>query len=375
MTKYTISTGLRLAGGFALATTTILLGLNAIVTSQSDSQFAHTIQVYQLEERLENGQLRPVGGIIQAGDAPVGPREGGPREFFKKQFQGILFWVTMVSIFVSMALGYLMAYLFVAKPLQRLRHAVEKLKKREQQGEVEPTGVMEFDELIGDFNGLATELTRVEVLRQNLISDTSHELKTPLSALKIQLEGIKDGVVTLDTTRTNVLIDQVDRLSDLTERLQDYARLRSKAASLQKKPVSFSKVVNAVLAEHEVALEKANVTVEKQFEENLTYQADRSLLTQLLTNLVSNAIAHAGAKNLVITGSDNEFSVADDGKGVPKEVLGDLFERFFRVNQSRNRSEGGLGLGLAIVREISHAHGWQVRAEDAKPGLKFTVSL
>ncbi len=375
MTKYTISTGLRLAGGFALATTTILLGLNAIVTSQSDSQFAHTIQVYQLEERLENGELAPVAGIIRTGDAQVGPREGGPREFFKRQFQGILFWVTMVSIFVSMALGYLMAYLFVAKPLQRLRHAVEKLKKREQQGEVEPTGVMEFDELIGDFNGLATELTRVELLRQNLISDTSHELKTPLSALKIQLEGIKDGVVTLDAARTTVLIDQVDRLSDLTERLQDYARLRSKAASLQKKTVSFSKVVSAVLAEHEVDLEKAGITVEKRFEDTLSYQADRSLLTQLLTNLVSNAVAHAGATKLVITGSEHQFSVSDNGKGVPKEVLGDLFERFFRVNQSRNRSEGGLGLGLAIVREISHAHGWQVSAEDAKPGLKFTVSL
>ncbi|CAN5120015.1 hypothetical protein BH11PAT4_BH11PAT4_0230 [soil metagenome] len=375
MNKYAISTGLRLAGFFALATTAILLGLNYVVTAQTDTQFANTIQVYQLEQRLEDGQLVPVAGVIRTGGTAADPREGGPREFFKRQFQGVLFWVTMVGIFISMTLGYLLAYLFVSRPLQRLRTAVEKLKKRELHPELDPTGVKEFDELIEDFNGLAGELGRVELLRQNLISDTSHELKTPLSALKLQLEGIKDGVVPMDATRAGVLLDQVDRLSDLTERLQDYARLRSRAATLQKKTVSMAKVVTAVLAEHEVALKKAGIVVEQVVDEKLTYQADRLLLTQLVSNLASNAIAHAGATNLVITATTEQFSVRDNGKGVPKEVLGDLFERFFRVQQSRHRSEGGLGLGLAIVQEITHAHGWKVWAENANPGLVFVVEV
>lgn len=372
MKNLSLSTGLRLAAFFALATTAILLGLNYVVTKQVDSQFAATVQVYQLEQRLEDGRRIPLGEIVT--EKPR-RQEGSPREFFRREFGGILFWVTFTGIIVSMALGYLLAYLFVSQPLQRLRRAVEKLKRREHQDEIEPTGVREFDELIEDFNGLAGELSRVEQLRQNLISDTSHELKTPLSALKLQLEGIKDGVVTMDASRAGVLLDQVDRLSDLIERLQDYARLRSRAATLQKKHVDVSKVVAAVLAEHEGALQAAGITVEQVVDEKLTYQADKLLLTQLVSNLVSNAVTHAGATSIVITATPGYFSVRDNGKGVPPEALDDLFERFFRVKQSRHRSEGGLGLGLAIVQEISHAHGWKVRAENADPGLVFVVDV
>jgi signal transduction histidine kinase len=274
-----------------------------------------------------------------------------------------------------MLLGYVLAYFFVSLPLRKLRLAVEKLKAREVHDDLPPTGVREFDQLIEDFNGLAGELNRVESLRQNLISDTSHELKTPISALRVQLEGIKDGVVVLDKKRAEVLLNQVDRLSELTETLQEYARLRSKAATLKKKSVEIQSIIEAALEEQKTSLEIAKLEVEVLVTEGATILADKHLATQLVSNVIANACRHSQATKLTITANEKECSIVDNGKGVPEHSLKDLFERFYRVDGSRNRKEAGLGLGLAIVKEICHAHGWSCVAENADPGLEITITF
>ena len=103
--------------------------------------------------------------------------------------------------------------------------------------------------------------------------------------------------------------------------------------------------------------------------------ANRGALQQILTNLMQNTLRYSEATELTITATAASSTFSDNGKGVPSESLPYLFERFYRVDKSRSRTTGGLGLGLAIVRELAEQQGWQIRAETAHPGLTFILTF
>ncbi len=362
-----ISTWLRVAFIFAFTMTALLLALSAVVTRQGRDSFQHTIQEFRLDAAT--------GGVV------IGPpislsasKFGSPQDFFNDRFNGALIWITLVGILLSLLLGAVIAREMISKPLKRLQKAIAQLKNRNFVKDVDPTGLAEFDEVVGDFNELARELTRAEELRQNLISDTSHELKTPVTSLQVQLEGMRDGLIPLEVERVDLLLKQVDRLTDLIDRLQEYTRLRNRTASLKLVVLPVKELVEEVIADLASQLAASGIQVVVSAAEKLTIKGDKNLMEQVISNLILNTIRYSGAKKLTIKATTAGLELGDNGKGVPVDALPHIFERFYRVERSRNRSEAGLGLGLAIVREIIEAHGWSIAATNTHPGLKFTIT-
>jgi signal transduction histidine kinase len=294
------------------------------------------------------------------------------QEEFEDNFQKSLFSIVIISVCASFLIGLLITHIFT-RPLRSLGSGMRKLRSNDYKQKLRDIGIEEFDDVICEFNRLTDELDRVEGLRKDLISDTSHELKTPLTSLRGQLEGVRDGVFEMDEPRVKKLIDQVSRISELVDRLQEFSRIQSKTVSLQKKRISLQSVVNDVVEDLKEDVSNKGMKIHFSMQNN-EVNADRDMLMQVIRNLIQNAISYSHAKNIEVGSDETSFWVKDDGIGIPKAHQKYIFERFYRVEKSRNRATGGLGLGLAIVKEIVDAHGWKISVEGVKPkGVSFTI--
>ncbi|MDD5341817.1 MAG: ATP-binding protein [Patescibacteria group bacterium] len=305
-----------------------------------------------------------------------GQQEMTPPEHFKNKFQLSLLLIGLIALLGAVGIAFLISKI-ITRPLNKLGTGLKKLRASHYKLRLDENNSEEFNTLIKEFNGLAAELERAEELRKNLISDTSHELKTPLASLVAQLEGIEDGVLTFDQERVKLLREQVVRLYELTEGLQDYASLRSHFIKPQFKNLRLKEVLDKIMEQFKDQLADKKITVRVNISDDYALTADPSLLTRVFTNLLDNAIRYSQAKNITIAATKEQITIADDGVGIPEQHLQDIFERFFRLEKSRNRKTGGLGLGLAIIREIIESHGWKIHARipENNQGVEFVIDL
>jgi len=372
---WTQSGGVRLALIIVLIITALLLALNIIVSYRGENSFVTAMDSIPSTEQTQKFTTLSPNDYLPGEPYQIANLKT-PRQLFESHLHTDLIWMTVIGIFISILLGLIVAQQFFTKPLERLQKAINSLKTRNFAIKVEPTGLTEFDQVVHEFNDLAHELARAENLRRDLISDTSHELNTPITAIRAQLEGMKDGLITLDKGRINLLLTQVDRLSNLTERLQEYTRLRNRTANIEREDIPLHSFAMAIIEEIQPQLDKNHIVVTLEIPEESLINADKRLLAELFHNLFNNTVAYAKATRVTIAFRQNKLYFADNGVGVSSEAMPNLFERFFRVEQSRNRKTGGLGLGLAIVKEITEAHEWTITAEHLKPtGLVFIITV
>ena len=352
----------------------LFIVLNNVLLQQSQQSFTsivQTIKVAPNRATLVPTQDPNVVTFNEDGSIRVTPLQ----EKYTELFQSSILKVGILAVTASLVIGFLTSQLFT-RPLKDLQNGIKKLRDNNYKTKLEKTGTEELDSVIDDFNLLTEELKRVETLRKDLISDTSHELKTPLTSLLGQLQGVKDGVLELDENRISLLLDQVNRLNDLVERLQEFSRLRNKNNNLEVKKINLREVIEDVLILYKERLIEQNINVQVEVDREFKIKGDENLLKQVFTNLIENTLKYAEASKIKISLNDSELIFEDNGVGIPKEHLPYLFERFYRVEKSRNRETGGLGLGLAIVKEIVEAHGWKIKVEsEVKKGTLFTIEL
>lgn len=367
----------------ALVVTVLVVGLfvliNFFVVSRGERVFNDVYHIIGIQ-----GQLPPEDKPFFAPSQNYGlpffqPSVGmnlTPREHFKTRFQSSLLLIGLVALIGIVLIGLLISRV-VARPLNKLGAGMKKLRQSHYKLHLEEDEPEEFNSLIREFNSLADELNRTEELRKNLISDTSHELKTPLASLMAQLEGIDDGVITVDKERIKLLREQVSRLHELVEGLQDYARLRSHTLQPQLKNFHLKEIVNKIIGQYKNNLAEKKISIQLKFPDDHALTADPALIERVFVNLFDNAIRYSQAKNITITADQEQIIFADDGVGIPQEHLQDIFERFFRLEKSRSRATGGLGLGLSIVKEIIQAHGWKIAARipESNKGVEFVISF
>ena len=290
------------------------------------------------------------------------------------RFPLIFLELPALALLIPLILGMLAARL-VSEPLQNLAAVIESLRQSNYQAKLKPSDVQEFDRVIAEVNELAQRLAHEEKLRRDLISDTAHELGTPVTALYGQLKGVKDGVLRLDQERLQLLVEQAERLSDLVKGLGEYSSIRSAAVRPRLEAVDLTALCRRLQRHYADQLAGAQLTLELDLASKKPLQADPQLLERLLGNLISNAIRYSGGTRVGLAYDGHILTVRDNGAGIPEASLPDLFERFYRVDQSRSRATGGLGLGLAIAQEIAEAHGWSLRAQNTHPGAAFVVTL
>jgi signal transduction histidine kinase len=263
---------------------------------------------------------------------------------------------------------------FVRRPLRQFNDAIASLEKNDDKVHLQPTGIHEFDEVFSKFNDLTNRLQREEKLRRDLVSDTSHELNTPLTVMIGQLTAIQEGKYPMTEERVILLKEQAERLAELVQQLDAYTKARMPEAG-EPEDIALKQFCQQLVDTFNVELKQKNMRAKLDIADVLIVHANRDALQRVLTNFIQNTLRYSGATELAITATATELTFSDNGKGVPSESLLHLFERFYRVDKSRNRTTGGLGLGLAIVKELAEQQGWHIRAEHAHPGITFVVTL
>jgi signal transduction histidine kinase len=228
---------------------------------------------------------------------------------------------------------------------------------------------------------MSAELEGVELLRRELVANVSHELKTPIAAIRAHLENVLDGVERPDPETLQVMLTQSERLGRLVDQLLDLSRLESGDVPLVRSVVPLGPLVSQVLSEIDVARPGRGVDVSSRVADDVPPAfADRERVHQVLFNLVDNAVRFTPAGGAVTVSAHRhdgfvEIEVHDSGVGILAEHLPRLFERFYRVDTSRSRADdGGTGIGLAIARSVVEAHGGHIRA-DSEPGEGSTFTF
>jgi signal transduction histidine kinase len=270
----------------------------------------------------------------------------------------------------------------MTQPLRDMARAVRAMARGDYRQRVNARSRDEVGQLAEAFNRMAGEMEGLERLRRDLVANVSHELKTPISALRARLENLLDGVEEPDPAILGVMLQQAERLSRLVDQLLDLSRLESGDVPLDIEQVELASLVERVVNEVEVARADNGISVHNLVPPGFPpLEADRERIHQVLFNLLDNAFRFtpSGGEVTVRAVQENgslEVSVEDTGPGIPAENLPWVFERFYRVDPSRSRDDGGTGIGLAIARSVVEAHGGKIWAEsEVGHGSRFRFVL
>jgi len=296
---------------------------------------------------------------------------------------------TALSIAVAITVAALTAFVVTAYLSRRLQRSIAEVSAAASavaEGNYDirvapPQLGEEFDELAVAFNRMAARLQSVESTRRQLFGDLAHEIRTPVSVLEAYLEAVEDGVKTLDPQTIAMLREQTGRLVRFSNDAAALAQAEEARAAITPQWVNIGELIGAATATVTDRYASKNVTLLTRAHGGRLW-ADRQRLMQILGNLLDNALRHTPAGGHVTltaarTGPEVVFTVADDGEGITAEHLPHLFERFYRADYARDRGRGGSGIGLAIVKALTEAHGGHVSVTSRGPGhgTTFTVSV
>lgn len=278
-------------------------------------------------------------------------------------------WVSAVTFALTAALIVAVVWFALSRltgPLRRLAAAADRLGLGEDVTEIAPTGPEELRRLTTAFNAMQARLTRMIAERTRMLAALGHDLRSPLTAMRVRVELVDD-----DETRER-LIATLDEMQEMVEATLAFAR--GMASTEPAETVDPAEFLRALL--DDIAETGGTVTLEAVPGSALSLRPHA--LRRALRNVIDNALRYGGqaAVRLEWVGDRARITVADDGPGIPESELERVFEPFVRLEASRSRETGGSGLGLAIARTIINAHGGDIRlANRPEGGLTATIDL
>ncbi|MCE2405411.1 MAG: HAMP domain-containing protein [Dehalococcoidia bacterium] len=291
-----------------------------------------------------------------------------------------LIWSGLLTVGLAAVLTFLLSRRILA-PVEGLSRAAKALARGEFSRRVSVTSRDEVGELGRTFNAMAAELATTEEVRRSLVADVAHELRTPLSNIRGYLEGIRDGVVTANPGTLASMHEEVLLLTRLIDDLQDLALAESGQMNLYLQPCDLADLTRRAAAGVQPSAESKGITLTTDIPGEAPVNADPERIGQVLRNLLANAANYTGEGGSIKValrhmGSLAQVRVEDTGPGIAETDLPYVFERFYRVDKSRSRSTGGVGLGLTIARRLVEAHGGRMAVESAVgKGSTFSFTL
>jgi two-component system, OmpR family, sensor histidine kinase BaeS len=291
--------------------------------------------------------------------------------------------VFMVAALIATAVSVLLAWLLairLARPLDEIARAAQRVARGEYQARVKGAGPDEMASLADSFNQMAESLQQQERIRREFIVNAAHELSTPLTNLQGYLEALRDGVIAPSTEQFQSLHEEVDRLVRLSASLYTLAQDNSASSGSALETIDLVPAVRAAVELARPSLDGKAIRVQLQLPDRLPARAEPDQLAQVLANLLQNASRYTPGGGLVTIAaearrSDVLVSVSNTGDAIPQQDLPHLFERFYRVEKSRDRARGGAGIGLAIVKQLVEGTGGRVGAESQAGMTRFWFSL
>jgi two-component system sensor histidine kinase BaeS len=271
---------------------------------------------------------------------------------------------------------------YLLRPMHALQAGTQALQQRQFEHRIRVTSRDELGALAVAFNQMAAHLQEFEQQRQQWLSDTAHELRTPLAIMQGEIEAMQDGVRALDAEQLRSLHEEVSHLQRIVEDLRLINHLEIGRLSLERQPTDLAEVLRSTQMMIQPRMQEAGILWQANSANWPTcfVHVDVQRLRQVLFNLLDNILHYAPQSTVQLQMFCQPHSAAiileDTGPGVPTEALPRLFDRFYRVDASRNRQRGGTGLGLAICRELIERHGGTIRAEAVTPhGLRLRIEL
>jgi signal transduction histidine kinase len=278
----------------------------------------------------------------------------------------------LITGLVALIGATLIAALFarrVSRPITELRDVAQALADRDFTPHRVVNAPGEVGELAKSLGQLSTRLEALELVRRDFVANVSHELRTPLTIVGGFAETLADDQVPAETRKefAAMILTNTRRMQNIVDDLLDLSRIESGAWTPRAEEVDLSELTREVLTALEPSAHAKGLTVRTYFPTGAQHiRADRTALSQIISNLVENAIRHTVEGIITIFSEDDGrgiwIGVRDTGEGISEEHLPRIFERFYRVDSSRAREQGGTGLGLAIVKHMAEAHGGRVRA-------------
>jgi signal transduction histidine kinase len=318
-------------------------------------------------------------GILRFLLAPFLNMEGTP--FFDNP-QSIIPFACLGSILLVLAVGWgVRGIRSWSRPLDALVDASNKVAEGDYSARVEEKGSPEVASLVRGFNSMAERLQVSDRQRRNMLADISHELRTPITVIQGNVEGILDGLYPADEARLKSIIEETQILSRLVDDLRTLALAESGALHLKRELTDLAAFLRETVAGFEAQEKERDIRVQMDLQEGVDAAVDPQRLREVLTNVLSNALRYSlrGSQvhiRLTETGDGAErqatISIQDQGPGIEPDALPHVFERFYKSSDS-----GGMGLGLSIAKYIVEAHGGKIWAEsEVGRGTKiiFTVA-
>ena len=296
---------------------------------------------------------------------------------------GDIIWVLKLGTIISALMCLVIAH-YLSKPIERLRNATNELARGNLDIRVGATIGKRRDEiadLVHDFDSMADELRQQIQSERNLLSGVSHELRSPIARMRLALVLARSS----DKPEREEMLDRIEQdtiqLDSMLERILTVARLESGQYRPKFESVSLNEIIDEVLDDARFEAAATGATIHYIDDAIVSVIGDPGLMRSAIENVVRNAIFYSGQNGAIevrlrMDDGHAVVSVRDNGPGVPEEALPLLFKPFYRVDGSRVTSTGGMGLGLAIVRNAMAAHGGTVTAQNAAPhGLEVELRL
>jgi histidine kinase len=322
------------------------------------------------------------GRRVNAGGPPEGRGQGagaggtGLIETFNDSVDIALLVSLGVGVIVAAVIAWLVAQ-WLADPIDVIRTTTRAIADGNYGERASGGGVEELDALAHDVNQLAEKLGDTEQQRARLLSDVTHEMRTPLASIDGFVEGAVDGVFTT-AEMYEAVTDETARMIRLVEDLSVLSKTAEGALALKCAPVRLGDVAKAAVNRIQPRFSDRNATLTTIIDSDPVVKGDRGRLDQVLTNLLTNALGHVDDGGSVIVTVDRSadtgsITVTDDGSGIASNDIEHVFDRFFRGADSHRRS--GSGLGLSVARGIAQAHGGTLNASSSDPGQGATFVL
>lgn len=272
----------------------------------------------------------------------------------------LLLYTGVVVIFTTLLFAFILA-LWITKPIEKINESAKKLAKSDYTATFSARGYKEIDELSNTLNRASKELSKVDTLQKELIANISHDLRTPITLIAGYAEAMRDLPSEMNEENLTVIIDESNRMKALVNDVLDISKIKEGVLPLCLQELSLTDAILEELTRYNNLRKKDGFVIRFLYDQNVWVFADKTRITQVVYNLVNNAINYCGNdKTVTVTQRILEnrvrISVIDTGGGIAPEHLPLIWDRYYKVDKSHKRATVGSGLGLSIVKEIVAQH-------------------
>lgn len=301
-----------------------------------------------------------------------------------EQFRRGSFTALAIAALASIAIASMAGMLYanhLVRPIQRITATAQALRAGDRDARTRLDGEDEIAVLGRTFDEMAEAIEADRALERRLTADVAHELRTPLQAIQATVEAMQDGVLPADEERLGVVRDETVRLARLADGILELTRLERGSLPFESLPLDPAGPVRSAVDAHEALFETNDLTWSVDIADGLQVVGDIDRLQQAVSNLLSNAARYTPAGGHITVALRQEIDqaaieVTDTGIGIAEDDIPHVFSRFWRADDARASSTGGIGIGLAVTREIVERHGGTIGVERrAEGGSRFTIRI